>query len=172
MSDNANPIVELATSQGTIVLELYPEKAPATVENFLNYVDSGFFDETVFHRVIRGFMVQGGGLTEDMNQKAGNAPIRNEADNGLKNETGTVAMARTAVPDSATSQFFINVKDNDFLNFQSKTQSGWGYCVFGRVIEGMDVVHNIEGVQTGNRGGHQDVPVEPVHIASAKQRSA
>lgn len=171
MSENTNPVVELTTNQGTIVLELYPEQAPVTVQNFLDYLDDGFFDDTIFHRVIRGFMIQGGGLTEDMRQKAGKAPIRNEADNGLKNETGTIAMARTAVPDSATSQFFINVKDNDFLNFQSKTQSGWGYCVFGRVIEGMDVVHSIEAVQTGNRAGHQDVPVEAVHIASVRRRA-
>ncbi|APZ42338.1 peptidylprolyl isomerase [Acidihalobacter ferrooxydans] len=170
MTDNANPTVELTTSHGTIVLELFPEKAPVTVENFLAYVDDGFFDDTIFHRVIPNFMIQGGGLSEDMHQKAGKAPIRNEADNGLKNEVGTIAMARTAVPDSATSQFFINVKDNDFLNFQAKTQSGWGYCVFGRVTDGMDVVRTIEGVKTGNRGGHQDVPVEPVHIVSAKRR--
>lgn len=170
MTDAANPVVELETSLGTIVLELYPEKAPETVKNFLEYVDSGFYDDTIFHRVIPGFMIQGGGLDEDMRQKAGNAPIKNEADNGLKNEVGTIAMARTAVPDSATSQFFINVKDNPFLDFTAKTQSGWGYCVFGRVIEGMDVVHQIEGVKTGNRAGHQDVPLEPIHITRAKRR--
>ncbi len=170
MTDAANPVVELETSLGSIALELYPEKAPKTVKNFLEYVDSGFYDDTIFHRVIPGFMIQGGGLYEDMRQKAGNAPIKNEADNGLKNEVGTIAMARTAVPDSATSQFFINVKDNPFLDFTAKTQSGWGYCVFGRVIEGMDVVHQIEGVKTGIRAGHQDVPLEPVHITRAKRR--
>lgn len=171
MSENTNPVVEMATNHGTIVLELYPEQAPITVKNFLDYVDAGFFDDTIFHRVISGFMIQGGGLTEDMHQKPANAPILNEADNGLKNETGTIAMARTAVPDSATSQFFINVKDNDFLNFQSKTQSGWGYCVFGRVIEGMDVVRDIEAVKTGSRAGHQDVPVEAMHITNVRRRA-
>ena len=171
MNESKHPVVELETRLGTIVIELYPDKAPETVRNFLDYVDSGFYDDTIFHRVIPQFMIQGGGLNEDMRQKPAKAPIRNEADNGLKNETGTIAMARTAVPDSATSQFFINVKDNPFLDFQAKTQSGWGYCVFGRVIDGMEVVHEIEGVPTGNRGGHQDVPLDPVHISRARRRA-
>lgn len=172
MSDQANPQVEFTTNRGTVVLELYPESAPATVENFLNYVNDGFYDGTIFHRVIRGFMIQGGGMTDDMQQKRTGAPIKNEADNGLKNDLGTIAMARTAIPDSATAQFFINVKNNDFLNFQSKTQSGWGYCVFGKVVEGMDVVHEIERVATGNRAGHQDVPTETILIERAAVRSA
>lgn len=172
MSDQANPQVEFTTNRGTVVLELYPESAPATVENFLNYVTDGFYDGTIFHRVIRGFMIQGGGMTEDMQQKRTGAPIKNEADNGLKNDLGSIAMARTAIPDSATAQFFINVKNNDFLNFQSKTQSGWGYCVFGKVVEGMDVVHEIERVATGNRAGHQDVPAETILIERAAVRSA
>ncbi|AOV17355.1 peptidylprolyl isomerase [Acidihalobacter aeolianus] len=172
MSDQANPQVEFTTSRGTVVLELYPESAPTTVENFLNYVNDGFYDGTIFHRVIRGFMIQGGGMTDGMQQKPTGVPIKNEADNGLKNDLGTIAMARTAIPDSATAQFFINVKDNDFLNFQSKTQSGWGYCVFGKVVEGMDVVHEIERVATGNRAGHQDVPTETILIERAAVRSA
>ncbi|OBS10301.1 peptidylprolyl isomerase [Acidihalobacter prosperus] len=172
MTDNTHPQVEFTTSHGTIVLELYPESAPATVENFLAYVNDGFYDGTIFHRVIPRFMIQGGGMTEDMQQKPTGAPIKNEADNGLKNGVGTIAMARTAVPDSATAQFFINVKDNDFLNFQSKTQSGWGYCVFGKVTEGMDVVHAIEQVATGNRAGHQDVPKDTVMIERAAVRAA
>lgn len=172
MTENTNPQVEFTTNHGTIVIELYPESAPVTVENFLTYVNDGFYDGTIFHRVIRGFMIQGGGMTEDMQQKPTGAQIKNEADNGLKNEVGTLAMARTAVPDSATAQFFINVKDNDFLNFQSKTQSGWGYCVFGKVIDGLDVVRAIEQVTTGNRGGHQDVPSETVVIERATTRTA
>lgn len=167
MTDSTHPQVEFTTSQGTIVIELYPESAPTTVENFIAYVMDGFYNGTIFHRVIPGFMIQGGGLSEDMQQKTTRPPIKNEADNGLKNEIGTIAMARTAIPDSATAQFFINVKDNAFLNFQSKTQSGWGYCVFGKVVKGMDIVHAIERVSTGNRAGHQDVPMEAVIIKQA-----
>lgn len=161
------PKVVLETGMGNITLELYPDKAPATVKNFLTYVDEKFYDNTVFHRVIRGFMVQGGGMTADMREKATHAPIRNEADNGLKNDRGTIAMARTQVPDSATAQFFINAKDNAFLNFRVKTIEGYGYCVFGKVIAGMDVVDAIEAVPTGSKGFHQDVPVRPVVIIKA-----
>lgn len=167
MTESTHPKVEFITNQGNIVIELNAEAAPTTVENFLNYVKQGFYDGTIFHRVIRGFMIQGGGMTEDMHQKPTMDPIKNEADNGLLNETGTIAMARTAIPDSATAQFFINVKDNAFLNFQSKTQSGWGYCVFGKVTDGMDVVHSIENVSTGNRAGHQDVPQDAIVIKQA-----
>ncbi len=164
MNTTPNPTVKIETSKGDIVLELYADKAPKTVENFLAYVKDGFFDGTIFHRVIPNFMIQGGGFTEDMKEKPNKDAIENEADNGLKNEMGTVAMARTSNPHSATSQFFINVKDNDFLNFSSQTQQGWGYCVFGKVTEGMDVVHAIEKVETGNSGMHQDVPKEAVTI--------
>ena len=156
--------VRMQTNMGTIVLELDSEKAPATVENFVDYAKSGFYDGTVFHRVIPGFMIQGGGFEPGMNQKPTRAAIKNEADNGLTNDNGTVAMARTSDPNSATSQFFINVKDNDFLNYTSSTPQGWGYCVFGKVTEGMDVVHKIEKVATGSRGMHQDVPTEDVVI--------
>ena len=152
------------TSQGTITLELYADKAPASVENFLAYVDAGFYDGTIFHRVIEKFMIQGGGFDADMKQKKTNAPIRNEADNGLKNDTGTIAMARTSDPNSATAQFFINVKDNDFLNHTAPTTQGWGYAVFGKVTDGMDVVHAIEKVDTAIRSGMQDVPSETVTI--------
>ena len=157
-------MVKLHTSKGVITLELDAEKAPVTVENFLQYVRDGFYDGTIFHRVIDGFMIQGGGFEPGMSQKPTRAPIKNEADNGLKNAVGTIAMARTPNPHSATAQFFINVKDNDFLNFSSPTPQGWGYCVFGKVVEGMDVVHGIEKVATGNRGGHGDVPLEDVVI--------
>ena len=156
--------VRMQTNLGTIVLELDPEKAPETVANFVEYAKSGFYDGTIFHRVIPGFMIQGGGFEPGMKQKKTRAPIRNEADNGLKNDIGTIAMARTPDPHSATAQFFINVKDNDFLNYTSSTPQGWGYCVFGKVIDGMDVVHKIEKVATGNRGGHGDVPLEDVII--------
>ena len=162
-----NPRVVLETGMGNITLELYPAKAPLTVKNFLTYVDEKFYDGTIFHRVIRGFMIQGGGMTSDMGEKPTHAPIRNEADNGLKNDRGTIAMARTQVPDSATAQFFINAKDNAFLNFRSKTVEGYGYCVFGKVIKGMDVVDAIEAVATGNKGYHQDVPLKPVVILKA-----
>jgi peptidyl-prolyl cis-trans isomerase B (cyclophilin B) len=158
------PKVLLVTSNGDIVVQLDAEKAPKTTRNFLSYVKEGFYEGTVFHRVIKGFMVQGGGMTEDMQTKRTVSPIENEADNGLKNTRGTLAMARTPDPHSATAQFFINTADNDFLNFKSKTPNGWGYCVFGQVVEGMDVVDAIEQSATGSRGGHQDVPVEPIII--------
>ncbi|CAL9322399.1 peptidylprolyl isomerase [Streptomyces sp. SudanB182_2057] len=160
--------VELNTSAGRIVLELNDAEAPKTVENFLAYVRSGHYDGTIFHRVINNFMIQGGGFTPDMKQKSTLAPIQNEADNGLKNDNYTVAMARTNDPHSATAQFFINVSDNAFLNHSSKTPNGWGYAVFGQVTEGQQVVDAIKGVKTGSRQGHQDVPTEPVVIESAK----
>ncbi|AHG63350.1 peptidylprolyl isomerase [Advenella mimigardefordensis] len=163
----SQPQVKLQTNQGDIVLELNAEKAPVTTENFLKYVNNGFFDNLIFHRVIKGFMIQGGGFDVDMKQKSTEAPIKNEADNGLKNDKYTIAMARTNDPQSATAQFFINAKDNDFLNFTAPTAQGWGYAVFGKVVEGQDVVDKIEGVKTGNRGFHQDVPVEPVIIEKA-----
>lgn len=159
--------VQLETSKGTITLELDAAKAPGTVENFVGYVRDGFFDGTIFHRVIPGFMIQGGGFTPDMSQKPTKANIKNEANNGLTNDKGTVAMARTPDPHSASSQFFINVKDNDFLNFKSETPNGWGYAVFGKVTEGMDVMEAIVSVPTGNKGGHQDVPNDPVLIEKA-----
>ena len=159
--------VTLKTNYGDIVIELNPEKAPISTENFLEYVKSGFYNDTIFHRVIPGFMIQGGGFSEDMKQKQTRANIKNEADNGLSNDRGTVAMARTPVPDSASSQFFINLKDNHFLNFKNKTPSGWGYCVFGKVVSGMDVVDKIATVQTTTRSGHQDVPTQNVVIETA-----
>ncbi|HTF86048.1 MAG TPA: peptidylprolyl isomerase [Cellvibrio sp.] len=157
-------MITLHTNHGDIVIELDFDKAPKTAANFKQYAEEGFYNGTIFHRVIDGFMVQGGGMTEDMEQKKTRAPIENEADNGLKNVTGSLAMARTNDPHSATAQFFINVKDNSFLNHSSKSAQGWGYCVFGKVTEGMDVVNKIKGVKTGNKGFHQDVPVEPVVI--------
>ncbi|HNE25756.1 MAG TPA: peptidylprolyl isomerase [Pseudomonadales bacterium] len=159
-------VVTLHTTHGDITLELDAAKAPATVASFLEYASSGFYAGTIFHRVIDGFMIQGGGMDENMSQKKTNAPVKNEANNGLKNDTGTIAMARTMDPHSATAQFFINVKDNDFLNFKSETSQGWGYCVFGKVTDGMDVVNKIKGVKTGSKGGHQDVPVESITITS------
>lgn len=156
--------VRMQTSLGDIVLELDAEKAPKTASNFLDYARAGFYDGTLFHRVIPGFMIQGGGFQPGMSQKRSGAPIVNEADNGLKNEVGTIAMARTSDPNSATSQFFINVKNNAFLNYSSPTPQGWGYCVFGRVVDGMDTVHAIEQVATGASAGHQDVPVDDVVI--------
>lgn len=162
------PYVELETSMGNIVIELNQEKAPKTVKNFIDYVNAGHYDGTIFHRVIDGFMIQGGGMDANMNEKATNAPIENEADNGLKNEVGTIAMARTSDPHSASSQFFINVKDNSFLNFSGKNPQGWGYAVFGKVTEGMDVVNKIKGVPTGKYGFHADVPTTPVVIIHAK----
>ncbi len=164
----ANPVVELSTSLGPIRIELYADKAPKTVENFLQYAKGHFYDGTVFHRVIPGFMVQGGGFTPEMEQKKTRTPIANEAQNGLKNMAGTIAMARTPDPHSATAQFFINVADNDFLNFTAPTQQGFGYCVFGRVTQGMDVINKIAAVRTGDRGGHQNVPREPVIIKSVR----
>ena len=160
-------MVTLKTNFGDITLELFEDKAPKTVANFLSYVQDGFFDNTIFHRVINNFMVQGGGFTEDMEQKDTKAPIENEANNGVANEVGTIAMARTQDPHSATSQFFINVNNNDFLNHTSESANGWGYCAFGKVTEGMDVVEKIKAVKTGNSGYHQDVPVEPVIIEKA-----
>ena len=161
------PVVELDTNMGAIVIELNEEKAPKTVENFLNYVKSGHYDGTIFHRIIDGFMIQGGGMDAEMNEKATNAPVENEADNGLKNDKGTIAMARTQDPHSATSQFFINVKDNDFLNHSGKNMQGWGYTVFGKVTSGMDVIDKMRGEPTGRFGMHADVPNEPVVINSA-----
>ena len=161
-------MIKMTTSHGDIEIELYPEDAPITVKNFLEYVESGFFDGTIFHRVIPGFVLQGGGFTSDMNQKNTNTPITNEADNGLKNTVGTLSMARTPDPDSATSQFFINLVDNAFLDFSAKTQQGWGYAVFAKVTSGMDVVQSIAGVATGNVGGHSDVPLEAVVIEKAE----
>ena len=156
----------MTTTVGPMTLELDADNAPKTVENFLSYVSSGFYDGTVFHRVINNFMVQGGGFTADMEQKATQAPIENEANNGLKNARGTIAMARTQDPHSATAQFFINVQDNDFLNHTGENMQGWGYAVFGKVTEGEDVLDKIRCVQTGNQAGHQDVPVEPIIIES------
>jgi len=160
--------VELTTNFGRIVLELHDAEAPKTVENFLTYVQNGHYDGTIFHRVIDGFMVQGGGFTADMVQKPTLAPVPNEADNGLKNTAYTVAMARTSDPHSATAQFFVNASDNEFLNYTAKTPSGWGYTVFARVSEGQDVVDQIKNVRTGSSRGHQDVPTQPVIIESAK----
>ncbi|HAM61966.1 peptidylprolyl isomerase [Psychrobacter sp. 2Y5] len=162
------PVVQLETSMGDITIELNEEKAPKTVENFLNYVNSGHYEGTIFHRVIDGFMIQGGGMDAQMNEKKTNAPIENEADNGLKNDKGTIAMARTQDPHSATSQFFINVKDNDFLNHSGKNMQGWGYTVFGKVTDGMDVIEKMRSVATGRFGMHADVPNEPITINSAK----
>ncbi|MFM0474435.1 peptidylprolyl isomerase [Paraburkholderia strydomiana] len=160
-------MVELHTNHGVIKLELDAEKAPKSVENFLNYVKAGHYDNTVFHRVIDGFMIQGGGFEPGMKQKPTAEPINNEANNGLKNVNGSVAMARTNDPHSATAQFFINVNDNDFLNHSSLTPQGWGYAVFGKVVEGMDIVEKIKKVKTGSKGFHQDVPVDDVVIEKA-----
>ena len=163
-----NPVVLLATSMGNIRIELDAERAPITTKNFLAYVSDGHYDGLVFHRVIPGFMIQGGGMDAQMNEKKGKAPIKNEAANGLKNQIGTIAMARTNVVDSATSQFFINVKDNDFLNHRSPAPAEFGYAVFGQVIEGVDVVHGIEKVETGRKGYHEDVPLTAVMIQSVR----
>ncbi|HOB46722.1 MAG TPA: peptidylprolyl isomerase [Zoogloea sp.] len=160
--------VKLTTNHGDIVIELDAEKAPESVKNFIAYVEAGHYNNTVFHRVINGFMIQGGGFEPGMKQKPTGAPIKNEADNGLKNEAGTIAMARTQDPHSATAQFFINVADNDFLDHRAPNVQGWGYCVFGRVSEGMDVVNKIKGVKTGTSGFHQDVPKEDVVIERAE----
>jgi peptidyl-prolyl cis-trans isomerase B (cyclophilin B) len=161
-------MIKLTTNHGVITLELNAEKAPKTVANFIAYVEAGHYDNTVFHRVIKNFMIQGGGMEPGMNQKPCRAPIENEAANGLKNKRGTVAMARTNDPHSATAQFFINVVDNDFLDFKAPMGQGWGYCVFGEVVEGLDVVDKIRAVRTGNKGFHQDVPVEDVIIEKAE----
>ena len=167
MSDTPSK-VKLTTSMGEIIIQLNPEKAPVSSANFLTYVNEGFYNGTIFHRIIPGFMAQGGGFDTDFNQKAVHDPIKNEADNGLPNKRGTLAMARTNVPDSATAQFFINYKDNSFLNQTSPTPSGWGYAVFGEVIEGMDVVDEMAKQPTGNRGGHQDVPKTDIIVEKAE----
>ena len=160
--------VKLSTSMGAITVELETQKAPVSAENFVKYVDSGHYNGTIFHRVIDGFMIQGGGFTKDMQQKPTLAPIKNEAANGLKNDTYTLAMARTGVRDSATAQFFINVKQNDFLNYRDESPQGWGYAVFGKVVEGKEVVDKIKKVATGNAGGHQNVPTQAVVIEKAE----
>ena len=165
---STTPRVALQTNLGKFVITLDAEKAPKTVENFLTYVKEGFYDGTVFHRVIDGFMIQGGGFEPGMKQKQTHAPVENEANNGLKNNRYTVAMARTSDPHSATAQFFVNVADNDFLNFSSPTPSGWGYTVFGTITEGTDVIDKMRGVKTGNRGFHQNVPAEDIVIEKAE----
>ncbi len=167
VAEGSNPRVALETSKGSVVLELYPDRAPKTVENFLAYVESGFYDGTIFHRVIPGFMAQCGGFTPEMRKKPTGEPIPNEADNGLANDRGTVAMARTNDPHSATAQFFINVVDNGNLNHTGKTPRGWGYAVFGKVVEGMDVVDAIVAVRTRRHGMMANVPVEPILIDKA-----
>jgi peptidyl-prolyl cis-trans isomerase B (cyclophilin B) len=162
-----HPRVKLQTNMGDILVELDAEKAPKTVENFLTYVNEGFYDGTIFHRVINNFMIQGGGFDASMKQKQTHAPVENEADNGLKNDQYTLAMARTADPHSATAQFFINVANNDFLNFTAPTPNGWGYAVFGKVIEGAEIVDKMKAVKTGNKGFHQDVPADDVVLEKA-----
>jgi peptidyl-prolyl cis-trans isomerase B (cyclophilin B) len=159
-------MVTFHTNHGNIVIELFADKAPETVKNFLGYCQEGFYNNTIFHRVIKGFMIQGGGFEPGMKQKTTKTPVKNEADNGLQNDRGTLAMARTSDPHSATAQFFINVVDNPFLNFTAPSRDGWGYCVFARVTEGMDVVDKIKAVSTGSSSGHQDVPKEDVVIQS------
>jgi peptidyl-prolyl cis-trans isomerase B (cyclophilin B) len=166
--ETKNPVVTMSTNMGNIRIELNANKAPISTKNFLDYVNDGHYDGLIFHRVIPGFMIQGGGFDSGMGQKKTKSPIKNEAGNGLKNVIGSIAMARTNVIDSATSQFFINVKDNDFLNHKTTSPDGYGYAVFGQVVEGMDVVQTIEKVKTGNRGMHQDVPVQAVVINSVK----
>jgi cyclophilin family peptidyl-prolyl cis-trans isomerase len=167
-STGTNPMVEIRTSLGTMKVELYPDKAPKTVENFLQYAREGFYDGTVFHRVISGFMIQGGGFTPDMSEKETRAPIENEASNGLKNVRGSLAMARTGDPHSASSQFFINTVDNPFLDFQDESVRGWGYAVFGKVVEGLETLDAIKKVSTGSRDGQDDVPLDPVVIESVR----
>ncbi|MFU8838166.1 MAG: peptidylprolyl isomerase [Thiohalomonadaceae bacterium] len=170
LSQESTPVqVEIETSMGSFVLELYPDKAPKTVANFLRYVDEGFYNGTIFHRVIDGFMIQGGGFDAQFEQKPTHAAIENEAGNGLRNSTGSIAMARTSAPHSATAQFFINVNDNRPLDFSSRSARGWGYAVFGQVISGMDVVNAIKAVPTGNRGIHQNVPQETITIQQANR---
>ena len=164
-----NPTVLLETSSGDILIELFPDKAPQTVANFLQYVDDGFYENTIFHRVIPAFMIQGGGMGARMDEKDTREPVQNEADNGLKNERGTLAMARTRDPHSATAQFFINLVDNDFLDHSQPTLDGWGYCVFGKVTEGMDVVDKIAKVKTKSMGMHENVPVDMVLITGASR---
>lgn len=167
-ADTTNPLVVIDTNAGSIEVEIYADRAPASAENFLAYVRKGFYDDTAFHRVIDGFMIQGGGFTADMIRKPTRDPIANEADNGLKNERGTLAMARTQDPHSATAQFFINVVDNDFLDHTGKNLRGWGYAVFGRVTSGMEVVDTIGRAETGIVGGMRDVPLSPMLITSAR----
>lgn len=167
-----NPVVVMETSKGTITIELYEEKAPVTVENFLWYVDNEFYDGLIFHRVMENFMIQGGGMTKDLVKKQGRDPIKNEAENGLKNDRGTLAMARTSDVNSATSQFFINLKDNAFLNFKDKTARGYGYCVFGEVIDGMEAVDAIAAVRVVDKGGNQNVPATAVVINKAYRGEA
>ncbi len=161
-------MIHMQTNYGTIILELFEDKAPKTVANFIAYVRDGFYDGTLFHRVIDNFMIQGGGFGTGMNQKVGKPPIENEAKNGVRNARGSIAMARTSDPHSASSQFFINIVDNDFLNYTAPTPSGWGYCVFGKVIEGMNVVDTIKGVPTGSKLGHKDVPLSDVIIEKVR----
>lgn len=164
-----NPMIKMSTTLGAIEIELYPKEAPVSVKNFIDYVESGHFDGLIFHRIIPGFMIQGGGFTEDMQPRTTSAPIKNEADNGLKNLAGTLSLARTSAPDSATSQFFINLVDNAFLDHTAKTQSGWGYAVFGKVTKGMDVVEKIGALPTTTVGPYGDVPIEAVIIKKAKK---
>ncbi len=159
--------VKFITNQGDIIVELYPDKAPITVKNFVNYVEMNFYKKTIFHRVIKGFMIQGGGFTNAQDRKKTLAPIKIEADNGLKNDRGTIAMARTSDPNSATSQFFINLNDNNFLNFTRKTMNGWGYTVFGKVISGMAVVDKIAQIKTIATAGQQNIPIDPIYIEDA-----
>jgi len=168
MADEKNPVVVMETSMGNVKIELFKDKAPISVRNFLSYVKDQYYDGTIFHRVINSFMIQGGGLDENMQPKKTKFAIKNEATNGLSNKRGTLAMARTAVVDSATSQFFVNVVDNAFLDHSGKSPDRFGYAVFGQVIEGMDVVDAIRAVKTGNKAGHSDVPVEPVFITSIR----
>lgn len=170
MTTSQRPVVVIETSKGTIEVELFNDKAPVTVENFLKYVDKGHYSDTIFHRVIPNFMIQGGGMTADMREKPTDKGIKNEADNGMSNKRGTLAMARTNDPHSASAQFFINVKDNGFLDHTSKTPQGWGYAVFGEVKSGMDVVDAIKSVKTTSKMPHDDVPVEPVVIKSMKRK--
>ena len=170
-ASDANPVVLIETTMGSISVELDMQNAPNTSENFLAYVDDGYFVGTTFHRVIPNFMIQGGGLTADMaDKRSSRAPIQNEANNGLKNDRGTIAMARTGDPHSATSQFFINHRDNDFLNFTAESVQGWGYAVFGRVVDGMEVVDAIAKVPTGNKAGHQNVPLEAITITAVSRQ--
>jgi cyclophilin family peptidyl-prolyl cis-trans isomerase len=166
----SNPVVVMKTTHGAIEIELNQEKAPLSVANFLKYVDDKFYDNTIFHRVIPGFMIQGGGFTKKMEQKTTRAAVKNEANNGLLNTSGTIAMARTSDPDSATAQFFINIEDNASLNHTATTESGWGYAVFGKVTKGMDVVNRIKAVRTGNLSGHQNVPMDTVLIKSVRRK--
>ncbi len=171
-TNQRNTLIKMTTTLGEIDIQLYPDDAPKTVKNFIDYVQKGHFDNLIFHRVIPGFMIQGGGFTADMQQRKTAPPIINEADNGLKNTVGTLSMARTSDPNSASSQFFINLADNAFLDHTAKTSQGWGYAVFAKVVNGMDVVEKIGGVATGNVGGHGDVPNEPVMILKTEMRIA